>query len=27
VVIYTLDFRWRGREIIGIDKNRVDTFV
>jgi CRISPR-associated protein Cas2 len=27
VVIYTLDFRWRGREIIGVDKNRIDTFV
>jgi CRISPR-associated protein Cas2 len=27
VVIYTLDFRWRGREIIGVDKNKVDVFV
>ncbi len=27
VVIYTLDFRWRGREIIGVDKNKVDIFI
>ncbi len=27
VVIYTLDFRWRGREIIGVDKNKLDVFI